>query len=237
MEITGYSLLSRQTGLLRELETIANNVANGSTTGFRAEGLLFSEYVQARDGAPSVSMAHGNVRLTDMTQGGIQRTGGTFDLAIEGEGFFLLETPEGQRLTRAGAFTPNEVGELVNHQGHRLLDLGQAPIFIPVGSNDASIGADGTLSIDGQAQGQIGIWQPVDLTDLRRGDGVKFRTESPLEPVLNPTIMQGFLEGSNVNPIAQITRLIEVQRSYEMGQNFMRNEHDRLTSLVEALSR
>ena len=90
METTGYTTLTRQAGLLREMQIVANNIANTATSGYRQEGGIFSEYVSAVEGAPSLSMGQANVRRTSFEQGTLDQTGGTFDLAIEGEGFFLM---------------------------------------------------------------------------------------------------------------------------------------------------
>ncbi|AXI48598.1 hypothetical protein C1J03_22925 [Sulfitobacter sp. SK012] len=117
MDNAGYIALTRQTGLAREMQTVANNIANAATTGFRAEGVIFSEYVQRVDDGASLSMGQGNVRKTSYEQGALTQTGGTFDVAIEGDGYFLVETRQGERLTRAGAFTPNAEGELVTYDG------------------------------------------------------------------------------------------------------------------------
>ena len=94
MDNASYTALTRQSGLMNELQVLANNIANASTTGFRAEEVMFSEHVKALGpGTESLSMATANVRDTIMTQGSLTQTGGTFDLAIEGEGFFVVETP------------------------------------------------------------------------------------------------------------------------------------------------
>jgi flagellar basal-body rod protein FlgF len=148
-------------GLSRELHALANNIANASTHGFRKEGVIFSEFVQSVDGGPSVSMAAGRTRLTSHAQGAVGQTGATFDLAIEGDGFFLLETPEGEALTRNGAFLPNAAGELVNSEGYRVLDAGGAPIFVPPDAGEIAIARDGTVSVGGAPIGQIGLWAPA----------------------------------------------------------------------------
>lgn len=126
MDSPGYVALGRQSGLMREMQIVANNIANLATTGFRREGLIFAEHVSRTETGPSLSMAHGTARLVDLSQAGLMQTGGTFDLAIQGDGFFLIDTPDGQRLTRAGAFTPSVDGELVTPDGYRLLDAGGA---------------------------------------------------------------------------------------------------------------
>jgi len=225
---SAYTTLTRQSGLMREMRVIANNIANSATTGFRQEGVIFSEYVSGAGNGPSVSMALGNVRNTSMQQGTLTSTGGRFDFAIEGDGFFQIETPAGERLSRAGNFTPNAEGELVTHGGYRVLDIGGAPIFIPPDATDMAVGSDGTISSNGRPLAQLGIVIPTEGTQLIREDGVMFRAEGEVEPAAQASIVQGFLESSNVNPIGQVARMIEVQRAYELGQSFAENENERL---------
>ena len=236
MDAAGYTALTRQSGLMREMQVVANNIANLSTTGFRREGMIFSEYVDRMDEDPSLSMANGNTRLVDLSQAGVNQTGGTFDLAIQGDGFFLIETPNGQALTRAGAFTPSAAGELVTPDGNRLLDQGGAPVFIPPGAAKVAVAEDGTVSADGQPVARIGLWGPTDPTALRRQTGTRF-TAGEMQPVEGATVLQGFLEESNVEPVSEIARMIEVQRAYEMGQKFMDAEDQRMRGVIQTLGR
>lgn len=236
MDNASYTTLTRQSGLLSEMQALANNIANASTTGFRAEGIMFAEHVKAvGPDAPSLSMATANVRNTVLTQGALDQTGGTFDLAIEGEGFFLIETTGGPRLTRAGAFGPNENGDLVTAEGNLVLDGGGAPVFVPRGLGTVGIGADGTISAGGQPIGQIGLVMPVDPSQMVRESGVMFDAQGGFEPAINGRVLQGFLEGSNVNPILEISRMIEVQRAYELGQSFLDKEDERIRSVIQAI--
>lgn len=238
MDNAGYTALTRQGGLQRELQTIANNIANISTTGFRKEGVVFSEYIHAMDdGGPSLSMASANVRATSETQGPLTQTGGSFDFAIEGSGFFLLETTQGEQLTRAGAFTPNADGELVATDGSALLDNGGARIFIPPDAKSVSLSSDGTLSADGTPLTQIGLYQPVNPSETSRRDGVRFSVTSGVEPVEDSVLLQGFLENSNVNAITEIARMIEVQHAYELGQTFLEKEDERIRGVMQTLGR
>lgn len=218
------------------MQTVANNLANLATTGFRKEGVVFAEHIQALDSEdPSLSMASASVSNTDLRQGSFSQTNGTFDFAIEGDGFFMIETIGGNRLTRAGAFTPNGEGDLVTHDGNRLLDTGGAPIFVPEGAGDLQVSADGTLSADGQPLSQIGLFLPTNQFDLRREDGVRFKFGDEAIPVENPTILQGFVEDSNVNPVGEVARMIEVQRAYEQGQGFLEKEDERIRAVLRAL--
>ncbi|KPA20331.1 Flagellar basal-body rod protein FlgG [Shimia sp. SK013] len=229
-----YTGLTRQSGLNREMTVIANNIANAATTGYRSEGVMFTEFVHAIPGNESLSMAKANVQTTSMVQGAMTKTGGTFDFAVEGDGFFMVETPDGERLTRAGNFTPNAQGDLVNFDGHLVLDSGGAPIFIPPDAASIDVGADGTISADGQLVGQIGVFEPLDPNMLNRESGVLFESPEGSELVEGARVLQGFLENSNVNPIDQITRMIQVQRAYEMGQSFLETEDNRVREALKS---
>lgn len=237
MDNASYTTLTRQSGLLREIQVVANNMANMATTGFRQEGVVFSEHVKRAGAGASLSMATANVRNTSQTQGTLSQTNGRFDLAIEGDGYFLIETPRGERLTRNGGFSPNAEGDLVTHDGFRVLDAGGAPVFVPPGATDIAIAADGTISADGRPLGQIGLFQPSDSISLIREDGVMFRSAAGVEPVEGGRILQGFLEASNVDPLGQIARMIEVQRAYELGQKFLDAEDERIRNAVKTFIR
>jgi flagellar basal-body rod protein FlgF len=235
MDSIGYTTLTRQSGLMREMEIVAQNIANISTVGFRREGLIFSEYVQRLEDDPSLSMASGNTRNVDLTQAGLTMSGGTYDFAIQGDGFFLIQTPEGERLTRAGAFTPSAEGNLVTPDGHTLLDSGGTAIVVPQGAGSIAVGQDGTVSADGVALAQIGLWRPTDPLSLRHVAGTLFSAEGGVELQEGGTILQGMLEDSNVQPVTEIARMIAVQRAYEMGQSLLDREDARVRAVISTL--
>ncbi|WP_324753303.1 flagellar hook-basal body complex protein [Roseovarius sp. Pro17] len=233
MENAGYTTLTRQTGLMREMQVVANNIANAATTGYRQEGLIFAEHIIRMEDGPSLSMATANVRNTSMLQGAITQTGGTLDFAVEGDGFFLIETPAGERLTRAGSFSVSAEGDMVTNDGYRVLDAGGAPVFIPPDAANLAVSPDGTISDDGRPLAQMGLVQPLDRIGLIREDGVMFRSDAGYEPAPNGRILQGFLEGANVDPIGQVARMIEIQRAYEMGQSFLESENKRIRTAMQ----
>ncbi len=237
MDAAGYTTLTRQAGLMSEMQVVANNIANISTNGFRREGVIFAEYVAALDNGPSLSMAHATGRMVDLGQAGLSQTGGTFDFAIQGDGFFLIDTPQGQQLTRAGSFTPSAEGELMTPDGFRLLDQGGAPVFVPPDAGRVAMGADGTLSANGVPLGKIGLWQPVDPLQLQHQSGTMFASPSGVEPATGGTVMQGYLEDSNVDAVSEIARMITVQRAYELGQTFLDREDARVRDVVQTLGR
>jgi flagellar basal-body rod protein FlgF len=236
MDAAGYATLNRQSGLMREMAVVANNLANSGTTGFRREGVVFSEFVAATAEGPSLSMAHASGRHVDLSQAPVSQTGGSLDFAIQGEGFFLIETPQGDRLTRAGSFTPSPEGELVTPDGYRLLDIGGAPIFLPPDAGQVALGKDGTLSAGGQPIAQLGVWRPLDPLSLRHQSGTLFSADE-IEPVEGAELLQGMLEDSNVEPVSEIARMIEVQRAYELGQRFLDAEDERVRGVIQALGR
>lgn len=236
MDNAGYTTISRQSGLLQEMQTIANNIANISTSGYRREGVIFAEFVRDLDSAGgSLSMATARGRLTDSSQGALSQTNGTFDFAIEGSGFFTVETPDGMRLTRAGSFTSNDTGELVSMDGFRLLDSGGAAVFVPPDARTIGLSSDGTLSADGQPLAQIGLVLPENAAALERQGSALYKIDGPLVPVENAKILQGFLEQSNVDPVIEMARMIEVQHAYELGQKFLEREDERIRSVIRVL--
>lgn len=238
MDNVGAVGLTRQIALSNELDTLATNLANMSTHGYRRQGVVFAEYVKALEQTDlgSLSMADAQGKFNDLRQGVLSRTGGEFDLAIEGEGFFQVETANGPRLTRAGAFTPNAEGQLVDAAGRALLDAGGAPIQIPPGATNVSIAPDGALSVDGNLVAQVGVFT-VPEQSLTREPGTLFSSTAAPVPVETPKIAQGFLESSNVTPIAEITRMIEVQRAYELGSQLMSNDDRMRLDAIDRLGR
>ena len=234
------------------IDVTSNNLANVSTTGFKKSRAEFEDLMYqtlkiagaanaAGDRIPTGLQVGMGVRPVtvhkEFTTGAFQNTGNPLDLAIEGEGFFLVETPDGVRLTRAGAFTPSAEGELMNSDGHRLLDEGQAPIIIPGGASAVAVGQDGTLSANGVPFGRVGVFAPPEGQTPTREGGTLFRIDGAPEPLETTGIRQGFLEDSNVDAVFEITRMIEVQRAYEIGQTLLDREDKRIRDAITALTR
>jgi flagellar basal-body rod protein FlgF len=236
MDLAGYVALTRQSGLARELQSVANNIANISTTGYRREGVVFAEEVRALplEGG-SVAMTSARVRYTDELQGALEETGGTLDLAIEGEGYFTVMTPAGERLTRAGAFTRDADGVVVSMEGHPLLDEGGGEIMIPFEAKEVAVSPDGTVSVDGGPVARIGLVTVEDKTKLFRESGVLFRADGATAPLEEGRVVQGFLEQSNVSPVAEMARMVAVQRAYEYGQKLLEQEDARIRLVVRVL--
>lgn len=226
-----YITLSRQVGLNQAMQIVAHNLANATTPGFRREGAVFAEIVdKLRVDGGSIAQTSALVRTTDFTQGALRPTGNDFDLAIEGDGFFVIDTPDGLALTRGGSFTRAATGEIVTPGGGRLADEGGAPIQAPPTNEQIVISADGTMSVGGQPVARVGVVTVPDKTTLtRREDGQFIPAGGAAEfiPAEDVTVAQGYLEQSNVNPILEMSRMIEIQRAYEAGQSLLQSDDER----------
>ena len=169
-------------------------------------------------------------------QGGLSQTGGSFDLAIEGDGFFLIDTPQGQQLTRSGSFSPGPDGTLMTADGYHVLDASGSAINVPPNARNITVAQDGTMSVSGAPLAQIGLWQPTDALSLKHEAGTRF-SSSGVQAVEGGRMMQGYLEESNVDPLQEVASMIAVQRAYEMGQNFLDREDDRARNVIQTLGR
>jgi flagellar basal-body rod protein FlgF len=199
------------------MTAIANNVANLATTGFRREGVVFAEFIRSAAPGASVSMAHLRGRFSSDLPGEVTITGGQLDLAIQGEGFFTIDAGGETLLTRAGAFQRSADGMLVTPDGAFVLDDGGAQIFLPPDANRFGVASDGTVSAGGAPLARLGVVTAPPET-LSRAGFTAFRPAAGVTQLAAPRILQGALEGSNVNPVAEIARMIEVNRAYESAQ-------------------
>ncbi len=235
MDSPSYVALTRQSGLASELQLIANNIANLSTSGYRRESTVFTEMVRALpvEGG-SISMTDAGVRVTDFAEGQLVPTGDALDLAIDGDGFFQVETPDGVGLTRSGAFARNAEGELVTMGGLRVLGDGGAPVLLPPDAGAIAVAGDGTISADGAAIAKLGLVRPEDPGALTRRDGVVFAGGATV-PAEDASIVQGFVEGSNVSPVEEMARMVSVQRAYELGQRLLDKEDERIRAAIRTL--
>mgnify|MGYP002403102674 CR=1 FL=1 len=244
MENAAYIGLSRQMTLRRELDIVANNVANADTTGFKLEQLLVGTEIgqRARNDAirPSASFVLDNGVGRDFGQGSLQQTGRTLDFAIEGEGAFFVvqDGANGQAYTRDGAFTLDPEGRLTTKQGAAVLGGGGEIVLDPeLGS--PSIGQDGTITQNGDIVGQLSVVRFPALGVLEKGGDGLYRNASNVEPMEanDVQIRQGMLESSNVNPLLEMTNLIEISRAYESVTRMIENTTDLSRRAVERLGK
>lgn len=243
MENAAYIGLSRQMTLRRELDIAANNIANADTTGFKVEQLLLGTEIgnRARNDAvrPGVSFVLDQGVGRDFSQGSLEQTGRTLDFAIEGEGvFFRLEDGAGEAYTRDGAFTIDPEGTLVSKGGLPVLGEG-GPIVVDPALGPITVADDGSISQNGAPLGQLALARFENLAVLsKEGDGL-YRNASNAVPIdaAGAQVRQGMLEGSNVNPLTEITNLIEISRAYERATKMIENVSELSRRSVERLGR
>lgn len=219
------------------MDVIANNMANIDTVGFRREGVSFTEYVVSAATGDSVSIGDLGARFSSEEMGKLYLSGGQLDLAVRSDGFFLLDTDDGKLLTKSGAFMVSEEGFLSTSNGDQVLDIGEAPIVLPNDSEGIVVSSDGTISIGGEPLAQIAVVNaPREL--LSRFGNTAFQVEDDeYAPVANAKVQQGALEESNVDPVLEIARMIEVTRAYETAQSLVEDEDERVNSVIRSLGR
>jgi flagellar basal-body rod protein FlgF len=238
-----YVGLSRQQVLQHEIDVISNNVANVDTTGFKVEALMVqtdAEHTQVDPTSPMLANVNfpldaGVVR--DFSQGELKTTGGALNLGIQGQGFFRVQTANGERYTRDGAFTLSAQGQIVTADGDPVVGDG-GPITLDPLKGQPSISADGTVSQQGQIVGKLGLVNFASLSALSKEGNGLYANNTNIQPQpATAQIRQGMLEQSNVQPITQITRLIEVSRAYETVAQMMDQTAQLSSNAVDRLGK
>jgi len=217
MDSALYVALSSQIALERRLTTIADNVANAGTVGFRATEVKFDQLISRSQGADVSYVSSGEDYLSTAS-GGLKKTGNDFDFAVQGEAWFAINTPAGQTLTRDGRFTMTQTGDLVTIMGYPVLDAGGAPIRLDPTAGPPEAGRDGALRQDGKLVGAIGLFKADLSQGYARFENAGIIPAQAAQPVVDRNdvgVMQGYVEESNVNPVAEMTRLIMVQRAFD----------------------
>lgn len=229
-----YVSLSGQVALERRLETIASNVANMNTVGYRADGVAFATEL-ARAGDENVAFSSTGAGYISRQIGPLSRTDNPLDVAVQGEGFFAIRTPGGVVYTRDGRLRITDTGQLQTVNGYQVLDAGGAPLAIDPNGTSPNIAADGMITQDGKQIGAIGLYVIPDDAKLTRAVNSGVIPDKPATPVLDFTqngVIQGSTEGSNVNPIQEMTKLITVTRTFDSINAAMSQSE---TSLQEAI--
>ncbi|MGE0629243.1 MAG: flagellar basal-body rod protein FlgF [Hyphomicrobiaceae bacterium] len=214
METSLYVALSGQLALERRLDTVANNVANSNTPGFRAENITF-ESILSRG-----SVAYSNEGKTSFSRqaGSLVQTDNPLDVALQGNAYMAIGTANGAAYTRDGRMRVSANGDLETLTGHPVFDSGGAPIQINLALGPVEIARNGAISQNGNRIGQIGLFRLPEDASLARGPDVSVVPDKPAEPLVDfndAGVVQGYIEGSNVNPILEMTRLIAVSRAFE----------------------
>lgn len=223
MDSGSYAACTALVARTQQLDAIANNLANASTVGYRAQHVVFSSVLAdaGGDGSPldQAINHYGIVSGTslDTTQGALQKTGNDLDVAISGTGYFVVQTANGEVYSRNGSFQVSGNGELVTQTGDPVLGDGGSPVKMAPGR--VSISSDGTVSTNGAVTGKIKLVEfPAGTTLTTMGNTYYSAPPDTAEEATSTSVRQGFLESSNVNPIMGMVELVTAQRSAEMMQ-------------------
>ncbi len=243
MELTTNVALSRLIAQQRALDVTANNLANANTPGFKAERVVFSDWLSQQSGTDSprggakVAFTQDRATYREQQAGPVQHTGNQLDLAVDGNGYFTVDTPRGPRLTRAGRFTPMPDGRLGDADGNALLDRVGQPVRLSAADTNITITADGNISSQNGSLGQIGLVQPDDPNRMTAEGARTLRADGPTTPVAQPQIIQGAVEDSNVQPVMEMTRMMNDLRQFQFTSQLVQGEADRMQSAMDKISK
>ena len=250
MENTLLIGLSRQTALERQLDVVANNIANVNTTGYKTDRTLFEEFLNS--GAHEDNFVGTDRRLSyvqdrgtfrDFSQGPVEQTKNPLDIAIDGSALLVVQTPAGERYTRDGGLQLNNQGQLVTAAGDPVLGTGGPIVFQPT-DHDINVTPDGTISVvegNGRTDSIRGKLRLVNFPDaqklLKEGFNLYAAGEGGApQPDTKSVVHQGFLEKSNVNSVAEMSRMMEVTRAYTAISTLLQQQSDLHKTAIQQLA-
>ncbi len=251
MENTLLVGLSRQMALMHQLDIVANNVANIDTTGYKADSAMFAEFLSspASDqtfpgGNRQVSFVQDRGSWINMSQGAIQRTGNPLDVAVDGNAFLVVQTANGQRYTRNGALAIDGTGRLVTSDGEQVMGDSGAITFqstdhdIVISGNGIVTVREGNATVDSQ-RGKLQLVTFDQPQLLQKDGGSTFTAPDSVTPNAAPAnvnVVQGAIERSNVNGMAEMARLIQITRSYTEIANILQQQGEQRRNALSQLS-
>lgn len=232
-----YITLSRHTGLERHMQLVANNVANSNTHGFKADKMLFEEYL-IDAGKEKLQFTNDRLTYMDFVPGTITQTGADFDLAIVGQGFFGIQTAQGERYTRNGNFIISGTGELMTANGDSVLNRDGGKIVFTSDDRKVEFRSDGKIVVDGDERGSLKVVGFVDENQLiNTGNNLFDAGDATENTELAFNVIQGALENSNVNAVKELTQMIEVQRGFTGTANLMSSIDDLSRAMLHSLGK
>ena len=233
-----YVALSGQVSLQRRLETIAHNIANMNTVGFRATGIQFTAELTKVGDSPVAYVSSGQDFISRQT-GNITKSGNPLDVAVQGSGWLSIRNASGVAYTRDGRMQLSETGELQTINGYSVLDAGNAPIIIDPNAGPPIISRDGMITQNGKQVSAIGLFDLPPEASLTRTDNSAVLSDRPATPILEFNqngIVQGFTEDSNVNPVNEMTRLISITRTFDSLSAAISQSENGLNDAIKTLA-
>jgi len=241
MDITISLAASRLIAQQRAMDITANNIANANTPGFRAERVQFSDWIDKQPGTASppgghtITYTQDRATYRESQPGTLTHTANPFDLALTGDGYFTVNTKAGPRLTRDGRFGPMPDGTLADSSGNAVLDTGGKPIQIAASDTQITVAGDGTISNANGPLAKIGVVQPTDPMQVRAEGATNFISDATTTPVTAPGVVQGAIEDSNVQPVMEVTRMMNDVRQFQFVTQLVQAEGDRQQNSIDKL--
>ena len=244
MDTTLYVGLSHQMAMRRNLDILANNIANMNTTAFKKESAIFQEYLMEMDNtdtpaARDVAFVQDKALIRDFSEGNMRATGNPLDVAVNGKNFFRVRLPDGsEHYTRNGHFHLGEDGTLVTSSNHPVLDSGGQPIAFTPQDTKIDIADDGTVSTKERGiVAKLGVVTFDDLSKLEKVGESLFSSPVPASPAANYTVLQAMIEDSNVQPIIEMTNLMNIARRYQSVDQVLDQQQELESKAINRLSR
>jgi flagellar basal-body rod protein FlgF len=241
MDIASSVATSRLVAQQRTLDVIAGNLANANTPGYKAERVQFSDWLSRQSGGTTppggspIAYTQDRATWREQQSGPISQTGNPLDVALTGNGYFTVSTPSGPRLTRDGRFSLLPSGTLSDTAGNAVLDSNGQPIQLAPTDTRITIAGDGTVSSQNGQIAKIGVVQPTDPMFLNAQGNTLFVSGSTTAAVAAPALQQGAIEESNVQPVMEVTRMMDGQRQFEFLAQFVQAESDRQQNSIDKL--
>ncbi|MEZ0226480.1 MAG: flagellar basal-body rod protein FlgF [Alphaproteobacteria bacterium] len=237
MENISYIGMSHQVALSQQIEVTSNNIANMSTPGFKAQNVMFLDYItQPKNGAP-INQSYDYATYRDLTMGNMTQTYNPLDMAINGSGYFVVQTDEGIRYTRDGSFALNTESQLVDQSGNVVIGETGNPLVVQPQAKQITVSVDGSISSE---IGDIGKLKLVSFENeqalTKIGANLYDAGNMPELVLENRFVSQGVLEGSNVNPIAEMNKMITLMRMFQATQQMLQTDHERVTGAIQKLT-
>ena len=241
MDITTSLAASRLVAQQRAMDITANNISNANTPGYRTERVQFSDWIdpQPRTASPpgghSITYTQDRATYRESQPGTLTHTANPLDVALTGDGYFTVNTKTGPRLTRDGRFGLLPDGTLADDNGNAVLDTTGKPIQTAPTDTQISIASDGSVSSENGPIAKIGVVQPADPMKMRAEGATNFVSDADTAPVAAPGIVQGAIEGSNVQPVLEVTRMMDNERQFQFVTQFVQAEGDRQQQTIDKL--
>jgi flagellar basal-body rod protein FlgF len=241
MNIASLVAASRLVAQERAMEVTAMNLANVNTPGFQASRVKFADWLSpqrmggAQPGERQIAYTQDRATWRDGQSGSLSQTGNPFDIALRNGGYFTVATERGPRLTRDGRFGPLPDGRIGDSAGNALMDVNGKSLQIGQNDTNITIAGDGSVSSENGPLGKIGVVSPEDPMKLQAEGNTLFRSDTPTAQVAVPGVVQGAVEGSNVAPVLEVTRMMNDVRDFQFTTQLVQAEDDRIQSAIDKI--